>query len=125
MFQIQPYSPIPVYEQIVAQTEQFVLNGVLPEGSQMPSVRSLSMQLSVNPNTIQKAYNELDARGVLCSVPGKGCFIVEGARASVARNSRKRLAELEDIVRELAAAGVPLAEILQCAEKAHKEGLDK
>lgn len=125
MFQIQPYSPIPVYEQIVAQTEQFVLNGVLPEGSQMPSVRSLSMQLSVNPNTIQKAYNELDARGVLCAVPGKGCFIVEGARASVARNSRKRLAELEDIVRELAAAGVPLAEILQCAEKAHKEGLDK
>ena len=125
MFQIQAFSSVPVYEQIVTQTEQFVLNGLLAEGTQMPSVRSLSIQLSVNPNTIQKAYNELDTRGILCSVPGKGCFIVTGARERVAQSSRKRLVELTEIVHQLLLAGVPLEEIQHCVAEAYKEGNTK
>ena len=52
-------------EQIIDQMERFVLTGLMKPGTQLPSVRSLSMELSINPNTIQNAYSELDARGVI------------------------------------------------------------
>ena len=65
MFHIDPLSRKPVYEQIIDQMERFVLTGLMKPGTQLPSVRSLSMELSINPNTIQKAYSELDARGVI------------------------------------------------------------
>ena len=60
MFHIDPLSRKPVYEQIIDQMERFVLTGLMKPGTQLPSVRSLSMELSINPNTIQKAYSELD-----------------------------------------------------------------
>ena len=81
MFRIDALSRQPVYEQIIDQLERLVLAGVIKPGEQIPSVRSLSVQLSINPNTIQKAYAELDRRGILCSVPGRGCYISENARA--------------------------------------------
>jgi GntR family transcriptional regulator len=121
MFQIQPYSPIPVYEQIVAQTERLVLSGVLKAGDQMPSVRSLSIRLSVNPNTIQKAYNELDARGVLCAVPGKGCFVAANAGERLTELCRGKLTELRSLADVLALAGIPKEELIQCIEAAYEK----
>jgi len=77
MFQIDTMSRMPIYEQVVNQLEYFVLNGILKEGEQIPSVRNLSVDLSINPNTIQKAYFELDKRGIIQSVPGRGCFVCQ------------------------------------------------
>ena len=57
MFQIDTLSRVPVYEQIIEQMERFVLAGLLKPGTQLPSVRSLSTELSINPNTIQKAIS--------------------------------------------------------------------
>ena len=57
MFQIDIMSRIPVYEQLIRQTEKFILLGVLKEGDKLPSVRQLSAELSINPNTIQKAFS--------------------------------------------------------------------
>lgn len=122
MFQIQPYSPVPVYEQIVNQTERLVLSGVMAEGDQMPSVRSLSIRLSVNPNTIQKAYNELDSRGILCAVPGKGCFVAANARQRLSEIYRTKLSDLSDLAATLAMAGIPKDELIQCVERAYQEG---
>ncbi len=121
MFQIQPYSPVPVYEQIVNQTERLVLSGVLKTGDQMPSVRSLSIRLSVNPNTIQKAYNELDARGVLCAVPGKGCFVAANAGERLTELCRGKLTELRALADVLALAGIPKEELIQCIESAYEK----
>ena len=59
MYQIDVMSRTPVYEQIIRQTEDFILKGIVNAGDKMPSVRSLSVELSVNPNTIQKAISEL------------------------------------------------------------------
>ena len=73
MLYIDVMSRTPVYEQIITQIEKLIGAGIMKEGEQLPSVRSLSIQLSVNPNTIQKAYGELDAKGIIGSVPGKGC----------------------------------------------------
>ena len=121
MFQIDVMSRTPVYEQLVEQVEKFILTGILSEGDKVPSVRSLSMELSVNPNTIQKAFSELDRRGLISSVPGKGCFVAERARESLQVSKRGNLEGLSSQIRELALAGVSKEEILSCVEKVFGE----
>ena len=106
MFQIDALSRKPVYEQLVEQTERFVLSGTLKPGDQLPSVRNLSVQLSINPNTIQKAYVELERRGLTVSVAGKGCFIRSRVDDAVRRYQEKKLAELENLLKELKTSGL-------------------
>lgn len=119
MFQVDTMSRQPVYEQIINQMERFVLSGVLRPGTQLPSVRSLSMELSINPNTIQKAYSELDLRGVIYSVPGIGCFVSENAVTLLGEHKRGKLGTLRQLVQELALAGIPEDEVLRCVEQAY------
>ncbi len=114
MFTIDMMSRVPVYEQIIEQLQSFVLTGVLNTGDQIPSVRSLSVTLSINPNTIQKAYTELDRRGIIYSVPGKGCFISEDAINILKSLGKERLKELKNILNDLLVAGITKDEILSC-----------
>ena len=117
MFVVDVMSRVPVYEQIIKQVEEQVLTGILKEGDKLPSVRSLSVKLSINPNTIQKAYTELDRRQLIITVPGKGSFISEKAIEVVGANSREKMTELNKIIRELALAGVTKEEILNNIEE--------
>ena len=105
MYQIDNLSRTPVYEQIVEQTEQFVMKGILSPGDQLPSVRSLSVQLSINPNTIQKAYTELERRGITLSAPGRGSFIPPDVSKIRARYKQEKLDQLKDILAELKSLG--------------------
>ena len=75
----------PIYEQVRDGYRQLIITGVLPMGSKMPSVREVSASLTVNPNTIQRAYRELEAEGYIVSVPGKGSFVAERAEADSMR----------------------------------------
>ena len=118
MFNIDAMSRTPVYEQIVLQVERLCRLGVLKAGDQLPSVRALSLTLSVNPNTIQKAYSELDARGLATSVPGKGCFISRASEDALAEAKEKKLSELTETVKSLKADGLTADEILRAVEKA-------
>lgn len=118
MFQIDVMSRVPVYEQIVEQMEQFVLTGILKGGDKLPSVRGLSVELSINPNTIQKAYSELDRRGMIYSVPGKGCFVNEEAVEMLSSKKKEQIVELERLIYELAMAGVTKEELINCVDKA-------
>mgnify|MGYP000971611175 FL=1 len=117
MFVVDVMSRVPVYEQIIKQMEEQVLTGILKEGDKLPSVRSLSVKLSINPNTIQKAYTELDRRQLIITVPGKGSFISEKAIEVVGANSREKMTELNKIIRELALAGVTKEEIINNVEE--------
>jgi GntR family transcriptional regulator len=117
MFVVDVMSRVPVYEQIIKQVEEQVLTGILKEGDKLPSVRSLSVKLSINPNTIQKAYTELDRRQLIITVPGKGSFISEKAIEVVGANSREKMTELNKIIRELALAGVTKEEIINNVEE--------
>ena len=65
----------PIYEQITERYKLLILKGVLAPGEQMPSVRKLAMELSTNPNTVQRAYAELERQGFLYSVRGRGSFV--------------------------------------------------
>lgn len=62
----------PIYEQIVEKFQQMIICGVMEPDSPMPSVRSLAMELSINPNTIQRAYQELEREGYIYTMKGKG-----------------------------------------------------
>ena len=70
----------PIYIQIVDDLRQQIALGVLPPGEKLPSVRDLAAQLSINPNTIQRAYRQLEMEGWICTVAGKGCFACEKPR---------------------------------------------
>ena len=67
----------PIYEQVAEKLEELMLLAVLGENEPLPSVRSLAMELSINPNTIQRAYESLAAEGYLHPVAGKGCFAAD------------------------------------------------
>lgn len=65
----------PIYEQIKASFRKLVATEALAPGDKLPSVRELAIELAINPNTIQRAYRELEAEGLICSVQGKGSFV--------------------------------------------------
>lgn len=88
----------PIYEQIKDGLRKLIVTGALAVDDKLPSVRALATQLSINPNTIQRAYNELESEGYIYSVHGKGSFAAGNTGADQARRK-----ELEDKVRELLA----------------------
>ena len=100
MITIDYQSKLPLYEQIAERFQALILGGVLSSGSQMPSVRSLAMDLSINPNTIQKAFSLLEQQGFIYSVKGRGNFV-----ADTARLAEKKKRSLLDEIRRLLILG--------------------
>ena len=90
---------------------RLIVSGTLPLGEKLPSVRELSTQLTINPNTIQRAYHELESEGYIVSVPGKGSFCAQFSPQSDPRRE-ELLARLEETVRELRWLGVSEEEII-------------
>lgn len=120
MWRIDNLSQTPVYEQLIEQVKRFILIGALHSGDALPSVRGLSVNLSVNPNTIQKAYSELTLRGVLVAVPGKGLFVSENALEVLLREAQKKVTELESLVALLKLSGIGKDEILKSINKIYE-----
>jgi GntR family transcriptional regulator len=110
LFTLDRYGSTPIYTQLVEQVELRILDGTLHPQDPLPSVRSLSMALGINPNTLQKGYTELERRGICRSAPGSGRFVAEDAPRRVADDRRAQMDTLERIAGELAMAGVPLNE---------------
>ena len=75
MFSIDLTSRMPIYEQIYQKIVNLIINGTLAENDQLPSVRTRAKSTGVNPNTVSKAYQELERNGVIYSVPGRGSFV--------------------------------------------------
>ncbi len=112
MFELDLRSRAPMYEQLVEKIKELIINNVLKPDEQLPTVRVLAGELTINPNTIQKAYRELEHRGYIYSVPGKGSFV----RPAVPGNNAARLRilekELSIIVTEMRYLGAPPQEII-------------
>ena len=100
----------PIYEQVRDGFRQLILSGALPADYKMPSVRELAASLAINPNTIQRAYRELEQEGYIFSVPGRGSFVCDSAEAARARKAEK-LKALEALIKELRQLGATEAEL--------------
>lgn len=74
-FSIDPNSGVPFYKQIILQIEIAIADNRLQQGNQLPTVRSLAVDLKINPNTVAKAYNQLETRGIVTTQQGTGTFI--------------------------------------------------
>lgn len=83
MFDLDLQSRTPIYEQLYKKTIELIIKGVLKENEQLPSVRSLAKELSVNPNTVSKAYQELERNKIIYSVSGRGSFVSKIVDSSV------------------------------------------
>ena len=116
MFFIDLMSRTPIYEQIVKQTENYILKGILKPNDQMPSVRSLSLSLKTNPNTVQKAFSELDHLELIYSVPGKGSFISEGAKEILSKRGREKIGVFKEMAKELYHSGMDKVELISIIE---------
>jgi len=95
-FRLDASGRSPIYRQIVQQVREGVARGRLKCGEQLPSVRELSRLLVVNPNTIARAYLELEREGVLNNQPGRGVFVAEPRPELTKEVRRRRLIELID-----------------------------
>ena len=102
----------PIYIQIMDNFRSQIRAGILQEGEKLPSVRELAGELAINPNTIQRAYRELEAEGWIASVTGKGSFVC--VPGEITDPSQQKLwTNLDTAVKELLEAGVPVQAILQ------------
>lgn len=95
----------PIYEQVKDGFRKLILTGTLSTGEQLPSVRELAAQLAINPNTIQRAYRELEADGFIYSVPGKGSFAAALSDVSDRRKS-ELFASFDETAAELLRLGI-------------------
>jgi len=100
----------PIYEQIRDGLRKLIVTGALATDEKLPSVRALAAQLAINPNTIQRAYTELEQEGYIYSVPGKGSFAAGNAGAG-AQRKKELEAQLRETIRELRYLGVGREEL--------------
>lgn len=112
MIKLDYRSRIPIYRQLEESIMELIVLGIYEKDMQLPSVRALGVELGINPNTIQKAYQELESMGVIYSITGKGSFI-QGIDNAQDQLRSKTLAKLADVVREARLAGVGQQEALE------------
>ena len=110
----------PIYEQIKDGLRKLIVTGVIAPDEKLPSVRSLAMDLAINPNTIQRAYAELEHEGFIYSVPGKGSFACFHPDSAAVRKE-ELVGKMREILQELRYLNIPDDEIIELV----KEGLSK
>ena len=107
MLTVDPRSSTPIYEQIELGVKELILKGALKSGEKLPSVREMSSILTINPNTISKAYGELEREGIIETLRGKGTFITKNCRGKVDVKKMEYISEeLKKIILEASYGGV-------------------
>lgn len=124
MININFRDPRPIYEQVKDSFRQLIISEVLPAGYKMPSVRELASQLTINPNTIQRAYRELENEGYISSVPGRGSFVCRSDGAVSARRA-ELLEKFSALVKELRLLGVEDSELTEIVKGGRSDDQSK
>ena len=110
----------PIYEQIIDRVETLIVTGVLEPDEKLPSVRSLAVELSINPNTIQRAYMELEREGFIYSVKGRGNFV----RADAGLKEKQQKKSLDELSRQMKVCrelGIEKEKLLKCVDIVYEE----
>ena len=104
MLKLDYKNPKPLHEQISFGIKELIINGIFKTDEQLPSVRELSVQLTVNPNTVQRAYKDLEAEGIIYSVRGKGNFVLAVSETESVQ-TESLYDQLQKTIKELAYLG--------------------
>ncbi len=115
MFLLNLQSKDPIFAQIQAQIISFIEAGVLKPGDRLPSVRQLAQENGINPNTVAKAYAELEKAGIVYNLPKKGVYVAEVHEESV------RKTRIHDLLKNLKDSGTTKEELLEAVEELYKE----
>ena len=114
LFRLDSSSGVPFYRQIIDQVLLAVADGRLKVGTQLPTVRQLAVDLSVNLNTVAKAYREMEIRGIVQTQQGTGTFIAARATGGRAREKRKAVSDLLDrFIANAEALGIPIEDLVE------------
>ena len=120
MFQLDFGDHRPIYEQIKDRFKNLIISGALSEHEKLPSVRELAGTLAINPNTIQKAYRDLESEGYIYSLRASGSFVAP--QSSIARQEQtgRMLSELEDLLQKMKFCGVEKRMALDAVEQVYQ-----
>ena len=121
MLSLDLQSRQPIYEQLISKFSELVALGVMGSDDPLPSVRSLARDLGVNPNTVQKAYQELERRGIIYSVAGKGSFVASGNSANEVLHHQS-LQRIQEALQDCRRSGLTRQEAHEAVEKVYGEG---
>jgi GntR family transcriptional regulator len=122
MLRIDPRSSTPIYEQIELGIKELILKGALKAGEKLPSVREMSSMLTINPNTISKAYGELEREGIIETLRGKGTFITNNYRGKVDEKKMEYISrELKKIILEANYNGIDKEEFIKLTHQIFSE----
>lgn len=111
MIFVDPKNPKPLYEQIQSSVRVQLMRGILLPHDKLPSVREFAQSAAINPNTIQKAYRELEAEGYVYCLPGRGCFVSEISHELKRKRIQEIMQMISPLVEELTFLGVDKSEI--------------
>ena len=120
MIRLNQYDPRPIYEQVKETLKKQIVTGILKPGDQLPSVRDLATQLVINPNTIQRAYRELESEGYIYKQTGKGTFVAEQKHIPAAQE-QKLLAAFRESVANLLYCGYDADRLIDTIRTMEKE----
>ncbi|MDF2036003.1 GntR family transcriptional regulator [Bacillus sp. CMF12] len=117
MFELDVRSRKPIYEQLVERLKELIITEVLTADEQLPSVRTLAHQLTINPNTIQKAYRELESQGYIYSIKGKGSFVSPATPNLNSEKIEKVKIELSKLLSEAIYLGITKDELFKMIQE--------
>lgn len=110
-----------LYEQIIDNIKELILSGELEADEKLPSVRSLAKELGINPNTIQKAYTELERQGIIMTLPGRGSIILTDKKSLAGEKVEALTEELVRIAQQMRSAGMDEESFLAKAKAAYEK----
>ena len=116
MISIDSRDPRPLYEQVVDNFRKLIVAGALQADDKLPSVRSLATQLAINPNTIQRAYRELEAQGYVYSSAGRGSFVASSGETNELHR-QELLTQFDGLVAELEDVGITRDQLMARLKK--------
>ena len=121
-FRLDAHSGVPVYRQLMDQVQAAIASGILNTGDQLPTVRQVAVDLTINPNTVSRAYREMEIRGLLDTQQGSGTFIA-ARKIEYSRNERERMLGqlVGEFVSRAGAAGFTLKQLMKALQELQPE----
>ncbi len=113
MINLDYQSRTPIYEQIINEIEKYVSLGILKPKEQVMSIREMATTLGINPNTVKKAYSDLEKRGVIITISTKGTFIADNIDKIVKQNVDEKIQTIKNIIIELEKLGISKEEVIK------------